>query len=555
MPVSGRRVLAPWLFAITVVIATFPHHPALVAEDAELAAEYLNPLRDSSQLNDTEWKVTESVLGLPEELPPATSVMVGYDEPSEPDGMVPDMAGGSEQDRSSDSGRAQGADRAVIERGRTAFETSCTVCHDADRALQKRKTRAGWLATIRRMSQMDGADIDPGDFGPIATYLASLNEPEDRDEEADAQDDGDAVAAAAEAEPVVGSGLSFGGTISTIWRGGNDNLEKPNFFPDVWLRADWQPSGPLRGRVTACTSCHSEEVLGGGGFTFELVEGFAYYDLMHHHKERAREHGCKAPELEAGIEAGRFVVPFGAFSAMSHPGIYRTVTVPLMFNMGRRVGVDPTLSRPPVLPMPYADEGVNFTAEAPLCCDWRATLDVYAVNGLRGFGPGVRFTPSRSYTDNNSNPAVGGRATVGNGSVRIGGSVMSGEMQDESAPRLDYQFAGGDATFRWEDLVRLYFEYAIRRNDSALPRGQIAYGVVVEGEFLLLSKPKISLVTRYDTLEHRDGLGVSTVERFTWGVNTTVFGGSLLMINHERWNFRTPQPDVDVIGARWVATF
>ena len=40
-----------------------------------------------------------------------------------------------------------------------------------------------------------------------------------------------------------------------------------------------------------------------------------------------------------------------------------------------------------------------------------------------------------------------------------------------------------------------------------------------------------------------------------WGINTTLPGGSLLIVNHEHWNFPESEPDVDVIGLRWVATF
>ncbi|MBP86041.1 MAG: hypothetical protein CMJ64_04885 [Planctomycetaceae bacterium] len=63
-------------------------------------------------------------------------------------------------------------------------------------------------------------------------------------------------------------------------------------------------------------------------------------------------------------EAGRLIVPFGAFSATAHPGANRAVTNPLMFNMGRRVFGNVGPPRQPVLPMPYADEGVNLEVGA-----------------------------------------------------------------------------------------------------------------------------------------------------------------------------------------------
>ena len=49
------------------------------------------------------------------------------------------------------------ADDEIIQKGRAAFENSCTTCHDADRSLKKRKTKANWLVTIRRMANLEDA--------------------------------------------------------------------------------------------------------------------------------------------------------------------------------------------------------------------------------------------------------------------------------------------------------------------------------------------------------------------------------------------------------------
>ena len=265
-----------------------------------------------------------------------------------------------------------GFDPAVVTRGSAAFDTACTQCHDADRALSKTKSLTGWLATVRRMAAMDGADISSDEIRPIATYLASRSAPSAGAAMASGTGAGKGDQTGGGGE-VAGSGLGLSGTLSTLWRGGNDNRENPGFFADAWLRADWQPSGPMSGRVTSCTSCHSDST-GGGGFTLELVEATARLDLMHWHKKRAEETGCCAPPLEASVKAGRFVVPFGAFAAMSHPGVYRTVTNPLMYIMGRTVNVAPP--RRPVLPMPYADEGIDLEGRLDICGDVAATLDV-----------------------------------------------------------------------------------------------------------------------------------------------------------------------------------
>src|SRR4029077_14119917 len=108
--------------------------------------------------------------------------------------------------------------------------------------------------------------------------------------------------------------------------------------------------------------------------------------------------------MKGGIDAGRFVVPFGAFAAQTNPGLYRTVSPPLIFNMGQRI-FNQDLGFP-VLPMPYADEGVNLNLAVTLC-DWctgpiTATLDSYLVNGLEGSGSGLDFLQSRDLWDNNA---------------------------------------------------------------------------------------------------------------------------------------------------------
>jgi hypothetical protein len=56
-------------------------------------------------------------------------------------------------------------------------------------------------------------------------------------------------------------------------------------------------------------------------------------------------------------------------------------------------------------------------------------------------------------------------------------------------------------------------------------------------------------------LEHRNvDFGNRSVDRFTYGLNLDIVGGSGLSINHEHWMFGNTS-DVDVLGARWTATF
>lgn len=474
--------------------------------------------------------------------------------------------------------RKTAANQQRVAEGEAAFNRSCVDCHDAERAFEKRKSKAGWLSTIRRMAKMDGADVSESDFEPIAVFLVSRqsggsgggassdadNSSSDSssDSESDEEDEEDGSSESDEADADVSladdggivPGVSLGGTVSTIWRGGNDNLENPDFFPDIWLSGDWQPEGPLSGRVTACTSCHSDRT-NGSGFTFELVEASAKFDLLYKIKQRRKELGCKDEcEWDASIKAGRLVVPFGAFAAMSHPGVYRTLTNPLMYNMGRQV--NPDGNRPPVLPMPYSDEGVDLNCKIPILDEIYGTMDIYAVNGLQGFGNGVQFSPSRSYADNNRLPAIGARTTLGTSDLRFGGSWMSGRMEPEGSDELGYKLSGADVTWRYENFLRAYAEYARRKNDTDVNVEQAAWGYVAEVEILVWEDPNIGLLLRYDTLDTRGRRDETTIDRYTWGVNTTLPGGSLLIFNHERWNYATRDvPDTDVVGLRWVVTF
>ena len=474
-------------------------------------------------------------------------------------------------------GRNYRFDQALVAQGHSAFQSACTVCHEANRSYEKRKSLSGWTTTVRRMAAKDGADVPVSEINAIAIYLESLHA-HSTTQSVENGLSGDKALADSDEEASDDIGLvdsdppvSISATLSTLFRDADSNhvIENEGFFVDAWVGADWQPEGPLSGRAMACTSCHSNDTsVNGGGFAFELVEASATLDLIQAVKKTPSECGW-----EAKLKAGRFRVPFGAFAAMSHPGVYRTLTNPLMYNMGRRVFGTTGLAAPPrqpVLPMPYADEGADVRVKIPLVYETSATFDIYAVNGLQQSGPDLRFfQPSRSYTDNNSLPAFGGRLRVGNPCVQVGGSFMTGEAQPDgttSGP-VRYQLSGADLTAKFKDWLRVYLEYAIRTNTKKLSpfhppdsRRTMAYGLVAEAEVKLWDQPRLGLLGRYDTLAFRDILQPSSpagpeIERITWGLNVALSGSSLLILNHERWILPNPDDEIDVVGFRWVAVF
>ncbi len=438
---------------------------------------------------------------------------------------------------------AIGFDPALLSRGEAAFKRTCVQCHDAEKSLAKTKSLAAWLTTVRRMEEKQGAEVAAGDVEPIAIYLTAHG----------AAQAGAAAPLDCPPPPVV-SNFAVYGTASPLWRGGDNLIQNPGFFPGMWLGVSYNdPNSPVSARATSCVACHADGPIGD---RIELVEAVVRLDLI-------KATGCTRPELKAAVEAGRFIVPFGAFASQSNPGVYRTVSRPLIFNMGQRV-LSGAVSQP-VLPMPYSDEGAVVSFATPMFGDVVASADAYVVNGLQGNSDGVNFYLSRDYVDNNSRPAGGGRLTIGNQYLRFGASAMGGRHSPTAFGgrrnrNLDYSIYGLDATFHYDDLLRVQFEYAIRSTDRFNRFGnrgivsEHVAGYYVEAELLLTAG--VSVLARFDSQSYNAlDTGWWDVARITYGFNFTLVGGSLLMINQEHWLLPGDLRPIDVTGARWAYTF
>ncbi|MCE9605513.1 MAG: hypothetical protein K8U03_11515 [Planctomycetia bacterium] len=444
-------------------------------------------------------------------------------------------------------------DAELIRRGGVAFEQNCTQCHDAAKSLEKAKPFREWMSTIQRMAEKSDASIPTDSFEPIAAYLASKH-PVPANDQAGA-------GPAAWLMPI--PGVTFNGTVSPTWRGGNDFLQNSGFFPDVWIGVNVNNGSPLTAHATACISCHDD---GGTGNRIELVDAALRLDLL-------RALGMEHPAIRNSVEAGRFIVPFGAFAAQSNPGVYRTVSRPLMYNMGQRVR-DGDLGDP-VLPMPYSDEGAVYSLGLPVTQRTRLNLDGYVVNGLQGTAGGVDFDLSRAYNASNTTPSVGGRATFGNDVFRLGTSAIGGTFSPTGGAgpgntKMGYHIFGVDAQYRYRDLFRFQAEYARRnsdhlRGDPAMPTNapDVVDGFYAESEVLLFDYLRTSFLTRYDWQRHAAPTAAAAgepftafdVHRFTTGFNFTLRGGSLLMLNYEYWLLPTGFDNLSVYGVRWAATF
>jgi len=460
------------------------------------------------------------------------------------------------------SAPGQAFDQAVVSAGMAAFERSCTKCHEASRSLERTKDLAGWRATVRRMAGKKSADIASADIEPIAVYLASRNP-------AAAGTPAEKEKAGASAPSNDTSSLSTFATLSPQWRGGNDHLQNPGFGPLAWVGASWQGK-IVSARATLCITCHGVQEPGLIS-RVEPVEAAVRVDLSEFLDPHW--HGMKG-----GIDAGRFVVPFGAFSAQVDPSLYRTVSTPLIFNMGQRL-FNQDLGFP-VLPMPYADKGIDLNMAVPLgdCGTGpiTATVDGYLVNGLEGSGNGIDFLQSRDLFDNNNRVAGGGRLTVGDPYIRAGASYTTGRFDDPNASGvasgLNYTIYGFDLQAHYKRLFRFQFEYARRDSDrfGILPNGpgvfsEAVAGYYMEAEARPWDKCRVSALARYDYQKRSSQLppsgstlptGTFDVERITLGINIELWQQSLLMIDFERWLLpELGHHTADIFGVRYTITF
>jgi hypothetical protein len=508
-------------------------------------------------------------LSTPDEPPPAAQPKPGEPRPAGEAGsqQKPKESAAKDSKNGGTSNSGQRFDPAVVSAGQAAFERSCTQCHDAARALDRTKDLAGWRTTVRRMAGKRGADIPTSDFESIAVYLASRNAASGGGGAGESAAAGGEAKAGAAAGGGEGTGFSTFATISPQWRGGSDHLQNNGFAPLAWVGASWQGK-IVSVRATACIACHGVAEPGLLN-RIEPVEAAARIDLSSFLENFKHD-------MKAGIDAGRFIVPFGAFSAQSDPSLYRTVSTPLIFNMGQRI-FNQDLGFP-VLPMPYADEGVNLTTAIPLCeCGTDKitfTSDTYLVNGLIGASNDVDFLQSRDLLDNNNRVAGGARITLGDQYVRAGASWTTGRFNPAGDPEgLYYRIYGFDIQAHYKRLLRFQFEWARRDGDRigsvpAVGTAQFSegvYGYYAEAEARPWEKCPVSFLARYDQQTTNSPLPPPTstltashfnVERVTLGINIEMWHQSLLMFNYERWT--VPEPDhrtADVFGVRYTITF
>ncbi len=216
--------------------------------------------------------------------------------------------------------------------------------------------------------------------------------------------------------------------------------------------------------VKVCFSCHG----------FEL--GMAYFDV------RISD--------QLNFRVGRFIPAFGEFPLRHDPANHRTSDKPLPYDMGRMLHLrEWNMS---VLPAPWIDSGVEVNGTHFFGDRAQVDYAVYAIAGPNGSNDAVDFDfiehRSLYYTDNNSQPAVGGRlaSTIWLTSslpLSLGASGMYGTFDPNQ--RLSFIIAGADANLR-TPFATFRGEYIWRRNEIFLgpnPEQRFRYGANADGTF------------------------------------------------------------------------
>jgi hypothetical protein len=317
-----------------------------------------------------------------------------------------------------------------------------------------------------------------------------------------------------------------------IPRAGARTHATQSLTPDGAIKLGLDVNDDLSFSAKACISCHGVEV----------------------------EHAALdyQPRTWFNVQLGRLAVPFGEYANRLDQSGHRTVSAPLIYDMGRMAYGDRADFNGPVIMLPYVDTGVLLYGQFFIGGSVQVWYGAYLVGGLKGSGD-VDWIALRSapYTDNNRVPAYGGRLAMtltsepGHffGDVSLGASYTGGRF--DKAGRLQYQAGGVDLAIPfWKATLRA--EVALRRTQLDPTAPGYAFVVVDDffdkrGGYLELEHPLggwLAAVYRWDRL---DRLGVplpgsaaimtprSSLERATVGLVVTPAPSLFVKLSYEYW--------------------
>lgn len=308
--------------------------------------------------------------------------------------------------------------------------------------------------------------------------------------------------------------------------------------PETSLKIGVDINDDLSFSVKACAMCHG----------VELESAFIEWQ----------------PKMWFNVQAGRLAIPFGEYANRVDPSGHKTASAPLIYDMGRMAYGEKSAFNFGVVMQPYTDTGVMVYGVFWLGESLQFWYGLYGVSGMRGSND-LDFTALRTlyYTDNNREPAGGGRIAVSHASeagafisdLSLGVSVTGGRY-DRNA-ELTYLAYGYDASVKVGPFT-LRGEYAARRTD--LDQNASYRYVMVDSYFQKqgwygeIEHPlgkRLSAVYRYDELR-RTGLPLpgapaelstdSKITRYTGGLVITPAMAVYMKVGWEFWD-ATDFPD------------
>jgi hypothetical protein len=300
------------------------------------------------------------------------------------------------------------------------------------------------------------------------------------------------------ATPALGASVNFSGTAYVDnWYASSPSAAKASatgITPEASVKMEVDVHEKLSFTVRVCYSCHGLEV--------------------------DRAHVDFTPSTAFNIQAGRVGVPFGEMSVRYDPTSHRSVSKPLIYDMGRMGYYGRSGFNLGVVSQPYVDSGVVIYGQVWPADFIQLWYGAYVVSGMRGQNDldyiAMRTTP---YLDNNHEPAGGGRLSLTFSSqepgaifkdLSLGGSAMYGHYDPDR--KRYYAAFGADASLRFY-IFTLRSEAAFMRlqinPDQSLYRFQLIDDFIdKEGYFVELEHPvgrRLALLYRWDTL-YRKGM-------------------------------------------------
>ena len=246
------------------------------------------------------------------------------------------------------------------------------------------------------------------------------------------------VVALALAIPAAGAEVNFSGSAYVDYWFINSAMAKKDSMagltPEAAVKMEVDVHENLSFSARVCFSCHGLEV--------------------------DRAHVDFTPTPAFNIQAGRIGVPFGEMSVRYDPTSHRSVSKPLIYDMGRMPYYGKSAFNLGVVPQPYVDTGVVVYGQVWPSDTVQLWYAGYLVGGMRGSND-FDFTAMRTsyYLDNNNEPAGGGRV------------VLTVSASDPESPFKDFSFGLSGMYGHYDpDRLRAYTALGV---DAALRVGPV----------------------------------------------------------------------------------